>query len=861
MNRFFTTVSTALLVVSLGACVEQQQLHDQKTLQRQAASADDLLIVDCLLPGQIRKLGSKMTYLSARRPIQTTVQDCEIRGGEYVAYDRATYDSALRIWLPLAEQGDADAQNKIGEIYERGIGGEPDYVKAAYWYRKAAEQGLEKAQINLGFLLEKGLGVKKDLNAALAWYRKASKLPDAVMIDKTALDAQRAELASLRQELQKSRKKIDQARQKLLQREKQLQREHQKLERQLKQKGDAPLSAADRKRLAQSQERLQKQHLALTRQQERIRQLEAQSRRQKERLLLLETEGATLREQLALVRNQLQRSQQDLQQQQARAGESQRLLEATRAELDALIRKKQGAAYEHIRKLQEKLHQREQELQNQQRTIARLSERATMLASKLKQDKQLTASETQQLRQTLSQTRKELQSAKHAAEERSKSLATLKAELQASEAKLSASEARAAALETQLKAREKALAEQRQAVERLRIEADQWQRKLKRLEKQTQVAKTSRTGDAEVPLTPPSIQLIEPALVAVRSNKPVTIPVKRGLKKRTIIGQISAPAGLYALTVNGERIEPNTKGLFEADIPVTGPETPVSLVAIDKRGKRGTLAFNMVVQQETNRLIARQENPLKGVEIGRFYALVIGNQEYQHLPDLDTSANDAEAMAAILRDKFGYQVTLLRDATRYQILSELNRLRKELTEKDNLLIYYAGHGELDRVNLRGHWLPVDAELTNTANWISNIAITDILNAMSVRHVLLVADSCYSGTLTRSSLTQLEAGMSEEARRHWLQTLTKMRSRTALTSGGLAPVLDGGGGKHSVFAKAFLSVLEEITSPTEGQRVYREVSARVAFEANRYQVEQVPQYAPIKYSGHEAGDFIFVPKTL
>ena len=46
--------------------------------------AETLLVVDCLLPGQVRKLGRQMTFLTARRPIKTSAQDCEIRGGEYV---------------------------------------------------------------------------------------------------------------------------------------------------------------------------------------------------------------------------------------------------------------------------------------------------------------------------------------------------------------------------------------------------------------------------------------------------------------------------------------------------------------------------------------------------------------------------------------------------------------------------------------------------------------------------------------------------------------------------------------------------------------------------------------------------------
>src|SRR5687767_8417970 len=56
----------------------------------------DLEIVDCLLPGQVRQLGNT-SFLSQRRPIRTTLSECRIRGGEYVAYDRADLQSALRI--------------------------------------------------------------------------------------------------------------------------------------------------------------------------------------------------------------------------------------------------------------------------------------------------------------------------------------------------------------------------------------------------------------------------------------------------------------------------------------------------------------------------------------------------------------------------------------------------------------------------------------------------------------------------------------------------------------------------------------------------------------------------------------------
>jgi hypothetical protein len=132
--------------------------------------------------------------------------------------------------------------------------------------------------------------------------------------------------------------------------------------------------------------------------------------------------------------------------------------------------------------------------------------------------------------------------------------------------------------------------------------------------------------------------------------------------------------------------------------------------------------------------------------------------------------------------------------------------------------------------------------------------------MAARHVLVVADSCYSGTLTRSSLARLDSGLTPEARNAWTSAMVAKRSRTALTSGGLAPVLDTSGGANSIFATAFIDVLRQNQDALEGQRLHQEIAARVTWAAEARQVEQTPLYAPIKFSGHESGDFFFVPKT-
>jgi hypothetical protein len=252
--------------------------------------------------------------------------------------------------------------------------------------------------------------------------------------------------------------------------------------------------------------------------------------------------------------------------------------------------------------------------------------------------------------------------------------------------------------------------------------------------------------------------------------------------------------------------------------------------------------------------------PFSIEEFGHYHALVIGIDNYRKLPALKTPINDATELAQVLKQNYGFDVVTLFDADRYQILSALNHFRQTLTDKDNLLIYYAGHGELDRVNERGNWLPVDAEPDNTANWISNVQITDILNAMAARQILVVADSCYSGTLTRSVATAISRTQSDTERVKWYKVMVSKPSRVALTSGGLEPVADSSAGSHSMFADLFIKVLRGNASVLAAQEVYARIQPAVATSGDNTRPKQVPEYAPIKMAGHEAGDFLFVKRT-
>ncbi len=518
--------------------------------QQQVPAADRYLVVDCLLPGQVRRIGNRMSFSGPRRPVRTTASECAIRGGEYVAYDRADFATAKSLWEEKAEGGDAEAQNYLGEIYEKGLGTDVDYAQAKLWYERAAAQGYAAAQFNLGKLYETGLLGQPDPDQALAWYRKASGLPELRVAP----------------ELQPN---------------------------------DLPGEAG------------------------------------------AEADGA------------------------------------------------------------------------------------------------------------------------------------------------------------------------------------------------------------------PSIEMIDPVVPDTRGVTPMHVAA--GVTERLVIGRVS-PVELRSLTVNDESVSVEDSGIFQARIAIGDEGTLVNIVAVDADGRRGTRSFRLDPQDA-------DEAPLRvTTEFGTYHALVIGIDEYEFMSPLQTAVNDAESIHELLTERFDFRVRYLPNPTRNEILETLNTLRKELTETDNLLIYYAGHGTLEEVNDRGYWLPRDAKPDDNTNWIPNYQLTDLLNIMSARHILVISDSCYSGTITRSSATALRSGRTRDQLAADYAMMNEKRSRTALTSGGLQPVLDQGRDGHSVFASALLDALNDVEQVVDAQSLLLQIRSRVAQSAyDRERFEQVPTYGPINFARHEFGEFLFVPR--
>ena len=244
------------------------------------------------------------------------------------------------------------------------------------------------------------------------------------------------------------------------------------------------------------------------------------------------------------------------------------------------------------------------------------------------------------------------------------------------------------------------------------------------------------------------------------------------------------------------------------------------------------------------------------LDLGRYHALIITNQNYQQLSPLKTPHADADALAGILRTDYGFRVTMLRDTNRAGTLDALDQLVEKLTPSDNLLIFYAGHGHLDSATGEGYWLPVTASPRRRSEWISNSDITDTLRATVARHVLVISDSCFSGTLSRSASAGLNVG---KDKRNYYKKLASRISRTALSSGGLEPVDDGGGSGHSVFAGALITALRRNNEQIlEAESLYSQIKRPVALNSSAI---QKPQYSDVRATGHDEGDFLFFKRNV
>ncbi|MGE0502192.1 MAG: caspase family protein [Rhizobiaceae bacterium] len=281
---------------------------------------------------------------------------------------------------------------------------------------------------------------------------------------------------------------------------------------------------------------------------------------------------------------------------------------------------------------------------------------------------------------------------------------------------------------------------------------------------------------------------------------------------------------------------------------------------------RAVTADNRMLSRKLELLFEGDRQALVGE--GRRYAVVIANQTYggaTGMPSLSTPFADADAISAVLTERYGFVTDLplgegrtlplvLRDPTKRDIQAALHQLGKVAGSKDTVLVFYAGHGVFEKVTSTAYWVPSDAEKGFEPSYLSADDISAAIQRMQAGKVILISDSCYSGALMRGGPEDEPEPIEDDERIELLLKLQSSRSRIVISSGNNEPVSDGGGEGHSVFARALLTGLEKME--------YDAFSARELFDdfilkAVAGNADQEPQYRPLERVGHEGGDFVFV----
>jgi tetratricopeptide (TPR) repeat protein len=150
---------------------------------------------------------------------------------------------------------------------------------------------------------------------------------------------------------------------------------------------------------------------------------------------------------------------------------------------------------------------------------------------------------------------------------------------------------------------------------------------------------------------------------------------------------------------------------------------------------------------------------LTPIDAGKQVLVLIAIDDYSRWPDLQRDGqgpvNDAISLKSILTQYYYFdQVIELynKDATKGTIMNRIKSYSKKgekpLEEKDSLLIFFSGHGAMDKDTDKGYWIPYDGgiDVIARANWLDNSELIGLINKIKSDHILVISDSCFAGML-------------------------------------------------------------------------------------------------------------------
>jgi hypothetical protein len=328
--------------------------------------------------------------------------------------------------------------------------------------------------------------------------------------------------------------------------------------------------------------------------------------------------------------------------------------------------------------------------------------------------------------------------------------------------------------------------------------------------------------------------------------------VQRGIKiirKTELVnlkGKATDPNGVLEVLINNQKAKLTTKGEFTTSLYLQVGDNPIIVKAVDNK-------FNTTI--DTFYITRKLEEV---ISVGKYIAVVIGINSYDgYWRPLKNAVNDAEGFANILRDEYQFdEVHTLLDgqATRRNIIQKFEWLADKTTKDDNVLIFYAGHGQFNKGLNKGYWVPVDANSNSVADYISNNDVKTFMGGIPSKHTLLITDACFAGDIFRGSKTESIKFDPNNMEKYYKEVYRK-QSRLALTSGGVEEVSDAGKDDHSIFTYYLIKALQENDKKYfDANQLFSEF--RIAVTNNS---EQTPILQVIRDTNDEGGQFIFIRK--
>jgi hypothetical protein len=261
------------------------------------------------------------------------------------------------------------------------------------------------------------------------------------------------------------------------------------------------------------------------------------------------------------------------------------------------------------------------------------------------------------------------------------------------------------------------------------------------------------------------------------------------------------------------------------------------------------------------------------LEIGEYYILSIGIDDYQEWPNLENAVNDAQGLANILKENYGFkdivQPLYNKDANKTNIVNTIEDvIRQKLDPNDNLIVFFAGHGHTDikKVGSKsksiGYLVPNDGkEASKEAVLSSFVRIDDFLRSIGElpnKHITVILDACHSGFALSEDISRTRSGT------RYMSTLMNNQSRKVITSARSNQLASDSGPlpAHSLFTGTLIAGLEDgsINRDDFPWIHFSELAFSLQSSVSSIMGEkQTPDYG--SFYEDERGEMVIIPKSM